>query len=354
MSNYSNRTVNIAHVSRLLLIMASPLEKFLSNSSAWKMEVPRIFQLLKTSNNVLIAGCGGGYDVLSGLPLYFNFKKQGKVVHLANLSFTPLHQLTNKFYCTNCVKVNSQLKLTNKSPSYFPEYHLSKWFKEKWQEEVPIYSFYREIGVKELTAAYEKIVAEHKIDTIVLVDGGTDSVTFGDEKFMGTPAEDHCSMAAVHGVTNVTVKILACLGFGVDAFHGVSHGLFLENTAKLEQTDGYLGCFSLSKSTTECQLYIEAYQAVAAHMQDSIVCTSIISAIQGHFGDHQVTTRTTGSKLFINPLMSLYWTYSLDKVMQQIPYTPKLANTKSMNEVVAVIAEYHSKQKHREHIELPM
>ena len=332
----------------------SGLVKFLSESSGWEMEVPRIFQILKSCNNILLAGCGGGYDILSGLPLYFNLKKQGKAVHLANLSFTPLHHLGNKFYCTNCLKVNSQLKLTNKNPSYFPEYYLSKWFKEKWEEEVSIYTFYREIGVKELTAAYKKIVAEHKIDAIVLVDGGTDSITFGNEKAMGTPAEDHCSMAAVNGISNVGVKVLACLGFGVDTFHGVSHGLFLENTAKLEQTDGYLGCFSLSKSTVECQLYMEAYQAVATHMQDSIVCTSIISSIQGHFGDHQVTGRTAGSKLFINPLMNIYWTYSLDKVMEQIPYTTKLANTKSMNEVGLVIAEHHSKQKHRERIELPM
>ena len=325
-----------------------------NDSASWEMEVPRIFQILKKCRSILIAGCGGGYDVMSGLPLYFSFKKQGKEVHLANLSFSPLRQLTSKFYCTDCVKVNSELKLANKSLSYFPEYYLSKWFKEKCQQEVSIYSFYREIGVKELTKGYEKIVAEHKIDAIVLVDGGTDSVTFGNEKHMGTPAEDHCSMAAVNGVDNVSVKILACLGFGVDAFHGVSHGLFLENTAKLEQTGGYLGCFSLSKSTTECQLYIEAYQAVASHMQDSIVCTSIISAIQGHFGDHHVTPRTSGSNLFINPLMSIYWTFSLDKVMEQIPYTTKLANTKTMDEVVLVIAEHHSKQKHRERIELPM
>ena len=336
--------------------MAKPsaLEKFLCEGAGWEMEVPRIFQMLKNSSNILIAGCGGGYDVLSGLPLYFNLKKQGKEVHLANLSFSSLHQLTNNFYCTNCVKVTSQLKLTNKNPSYFPEYYLSKWFQEKWQQEVCIYSFYREIGVKELTKAYGKIVAEHKIDAIVLVDGGTDSVTFGNEKHMGTPAEDHCNMAAVNGVGNVAVKILVCLGFGVDTFHGVSHGLFLENTAKLEQADGYLGCFSLSRSTAECQLYIEAYQAIADHMQDSIVCTSIISAIQGHFGDHHVTPRTSGSNLFINPLMSIYWTFLLDKVMQQIPYATKLADTKTMNEVVLVIAEHHSKQKHRERIELPM
>jgi len=329
------------------------LGKFLLDSS-WQMEVPRIFQVLKSSKSVLIAGCGGGYDVTSGLPLYFNLKKQGKQVHLASLSFSDLDGLSSKFYCTQCVKVDSHLKIKRHNPSYFPEYYLSQWFKDKWNEEVPIYAFDREIGVKELTKVYNKIVAEHKIDAIVLVDGGTDSVMFGNEQLMGTPAEDHCSMAAVHGVSNVPVKLLACLGFGVDSFHGVSHGLFLENTAKLEQTGGYLGCFSISKSSTECKLYMEAYDAIAANMQASIVCTSIISALQDYFGNHHTTTRTSSSELFINPLMGIYWTYQLDKVMEQIPYTSKLADTKSMNNVGKTIADHHSKQEHRKRIQLPM
>ena len=329
------------------------LGKFLLDS-CWQVEVPRLFQVLKSSESILIAGCGGGYDFMSGLPLYFNLMKQGKQVHLANLSFSDLDGLTDKSYCSNCVKVDSHLKIKRQNPSYFPEYYLSRWFKEKWNEEVPVYAFNREIGVKELTKAYNKIVAELKVDAIVLVDGGTDSVTFGNEELMGTPAEDHCSMAAVHGVNNVPVKLLACLGFGVDSFHGVSHGLFLENTAKLEQTGGYLGCFSISKSSAECKLYVEAYDTIAANMQASIVCTSIISALQGHFGDHHTTRRTGSSKLFINPLMGIYWTYRLDKVMEQIPYTPKLANTKSMNDVGRTIAEHHSKQEHRKRIELPM
>ncbi|XP_065909664.1 uncharacterized protein [Dysidea avara] len=331
----------------------STLGKFLLDSN-WQMEVPRIFQVLKPSQSVLVAGCGGGYDITSGLPLYFNLTKQGKQVHLANLSFSDIDGLTSTFYCSNCVKVDSHLKIKRQNPSYFPEYYLSRWFKEKWNEEVPIYAFAREIGVKELTKAYNKIVAEHKIDAIVLVDGGTDSVTFGNEQLMGTPAEDHCSMAAVHGASNVPVKLLACLGFGVDSFHGVSHGLFLENTAKLEQTGGYLGCFSISKSSPECKLYMEAYNAIAANMQASIVCTSIISALQGHFGDHHTTRRTGSSELFINPLMGIYWTYQLDKVMEQIPYTPKLADTKSMNDVGKTIADHHSKQEHRKRIQLPM
>ena len=48
------------------------------------------FHEIKQSQNILIAGAGGGFDVFCGLPLYFWLRKDGKTVHLANLSFTEL------------------------------------------------------------------------------------------------------------------------------------------------------------------------------------------------------------------------------------------------------------------------
>ena len=46
-----------------------------------------IAHLTEDSENILIAGAGGGFDIYSGLPLYFHFHNQGKKVHLANYSF---------------------------------------------------------------------------------------------------------------------------------------------------------------------------------------------------------------------------------------------------------------------------
>ena len=43
---------------------------------------------LENAKNVLIIGAGGGSDILCGLPLYYTFLKQGKKVHLANLTHT--------------------------------------------------------------------------------------------------------------------------------------------------------------------------------------------------------------------------------------------------------------------------
>ena len=44
------------------------------------------FSELEPAKRVLVAGAGGGFDVLCGLPLYFALRAAGKTVHLANLS----------------------------------------------------------------------------------------------------------------------------------------------------------------------------------------------------------------------------------------------------------------------------
>ena len=315
-------------------------------SSAWSISRPRLFQVLAPSRRVLVAGCGGGYDVLSGLPLFFALRREGKEVLLANLSFTDLNSLAGEgtAYCDGCVRVAHDMQTREGAcrSVYFPELYLSRWFKEAFGEDVPVFSFKRQVGVTQLSLAYERICAEYGVDALVLVDGGTDSLMFGWEEDMGTPVEDQTSIAAVASLTHVPLKLLVAIGFGVDAFHGVSHGLFLENVASLERSGGYLGCFSVQRASVEGALYAEAYTAVAAHMQPSIVCASITDAMKGHFGDYHSTERTAHSKLFINPLMPICWTFDVVKVAEKIPYLTALCSSTSAYDVMAIISRHVS------------
>ncbi len=48
------------------------------------------FKDISTSNSILIAGVGGGFDIASGIPLYRYLRDMGKEVVLANFSFTDL------------------------------------------------------------------------------------------------------------------------------------------------------------------------------------------------------------------------------------------------------------------------
>jgi len=134
-------------------------------------------------------------------------------------------------------------------------YYLSCWFREQG-EEVPIYCFERSGIVVPLLASYRALVRDLGVDTVILVDGGTDSLMRGDEAGLGTPEEDMSSIAAVDDL-EVERKYLVCLGFGVDSFHGVCHSHALEAVAELTQQGGFLGAFSLLgplKSTNRTSL----------------------------------------------------------------------------------------------------
>ena len=329
-------------------------------SAKWTISRPRIFDILSSSNNILIAGCGGGYDILSGLPLYFNLLEQGKNVILANLSFTSLSSMKLDKFCDGCFVVSNSTELLSRykdSSVYFPEYYLACWLAETTKKDAKIYAFDRGNGCKTLADAYKKLVSVFSIDAIVLADGGTDSLTFGTEEQMGTPAEDHASMVAASD-SGVKTKLLVCLGFGVDSFHGISHGLFLENVATMEKAGGYYGCFSVSQHSNEGRLLMEGYKMVSSKMQPSIVCSSVTDAMKGEFGNHHSTLRTKSSKLFINALMNIYWVFDLDIAVNLIPYRAQLLATPTQSDIYTLINKYQvemeKKGQVRKSLPLPM
>jgi hypothetical protein len=124
-----------------------------------------IIDALAPAENILIAGAGGGFDIFCGLPLYFALQGEGKQVHLANLSFSPLVASTGRRLTPALVEIRADT--TVYSP-YFPELYLARWLVQHGIDS-PVYCF-PQIGVKPLKHAYETLVEELQIDTIILVD----------------------------------------------------------------------------------------------------------------------------------------------------------------------------------------
>ncbi len=294
-----------------------------------------IFNKLQNSQRVLIAGAGGGFDVFAGLPLYFALKRKGMTVYLANWTFSDMaadtrgpRQLAEHLFVVTADSTGAY---------YFPEKYLCQWFHTK-KEHVQLYCFTR-CGTKPLTDCYQVLVETLKLDTIILVDGGTDSLLRGDEDDLGTPEEDMTSIAAVDQLS-VPTKILANLGFGIDSYHGVCHAHVLSMIAEQTRKGGFLGAFSLIASMEEAVLLKSAARFVFNRMPEgtSIVVSSILSAIDGEFGDYHFTERTEGTELFINPLMSIYWFFDLHSLAESIIYMNDLRGAKDMWEVKSAIA----------------
>ncbi|MCA9883472.1 MAG: hypothetical protein H6670_00015 [Anaerolineaceae bacterium] len=134
-----------------------------------------INHLLENSENILIAGAGGGFDVFCGLPIYFTLRDMGKNVHLANYSFSPLEIVS---YYSEVDVLRDGLLVGAKAGvpykfnhGYFPEGYLSRWFKEVREEDVTIWMFAK-VGPSLLNEFYQQLVEHLKIDTLILIDGG--------------------------------------------------------------------------------------------------------------------------------------------------------------------------------------
>ena len=335
-----------------------------------------MYQHLSNSNRILLSGCGGGYDIFCGLDLFFNMH-QHKTIILGNYSFTDKYilDLIGEKITPCCYRLDfnslfdekqytEQLKNTIKIPPnfileemkvnteeyiklqinnygdhvYFPEYKLVKYLHDKYNIQTHIYCF-TDTGIKFLLEAYNIIIETEQIDTVILIDGGTDSLMTGSERdSLGSPFEDISSIVAVANC-DVKYKFLYCLGYNVDQYHGVTDENFLKNTSALIQKSGFIGSYMSNQQNISTQQYIDTF--LHCDPENSIVNSLIIASLQGYYGDYEpvwIQHRLGDSKQYIHPLMSLYWIYNLTEVYHKLKYdVQKLRETVDSYEVVKLL-----------------
>lgn len=290
-----------------------------------------ISPLLAGCKNLLIAGMGGGFDIFCGLPIYFELQKRGQNPHLANFSFTQIEDLKGGERLTpTLVGVHTGVK---DFAIYFPELYLAQWFAEKRDQPVTIWCF-EKTGARPLLGNYRVLLKHLSIDGILLIDGGIDSLIRGDEAQTGTMIEDAISLFAVNELSQIPVRIIACLGFGSEQDIAYTH--VLENIAVLTEAGGFLGACSLTPSMETYKAYEDAvlYTQNKPYQDASVINSSIVSAARGEFGNYHLTEKTKGSRLWISPLMSLYWFFDLLTVARHNLYLPQLRDTETFMEAV--------------------
>ena len=307
---------------------------------------PPFFTRLRDARRVLVAGAGGGFDVYAGLPLALALRAAGKEVHLANLSFSDLYGLdAGAWVGDDVAAIRPDTAVRGR---YFPEHSLARWLAAH-NLPATVYAF-PQTGVRPLRAAYRALL-DHLggVDAIVLVDGGTDILMRGDEHGLGTPEEDMASLAAVAGLDEAAERLVACLGFGVDAYHGVSHALVLENLAALDREGAYLGAFSLPRASEEGRLFLDAVEHAQRDTpgRPSIVQGSVAAAVRGEFGDVRFTERTRNSELFVNPLMALYFCVEAPALARRNLYLDRLADTALMRQISTAIEDFRDTLPHQ-------
>lgn len=293
-----------------------------------KLNLP-IFPLLEQAKRILIAGIGGGYDLFCGLPLYYELRQQGKIVHLANLnsvSFT-LDQAGLEVFL-NGQLVGVHPRKTAPLP-YCPESLLANWLADTTRPTSPIWIINLG-GLVPVSQTYQLLCQQLQIDALILVDGGVDSLMRGDEESPGTLLEDVLSLGAA-AATQVPIQLLVTCGFGTELADGLSHYRALENIATLTHQGGFLGASPLTPQMKAFEFYNQAVQATRQQPQQSHsrINLQITNAVVGQFGDVLHPTS------FLSPLMTWLWCFDLAKVIEANLLLPALAGTHTFDEVLS-------------------
>jgi len=290
---------------------------------------------LAGARRVLVAGAGGGADVLCALPLYFALEAAGCEAYLGSLSASALRDANDITWHTNTL---AEVTAHSSGPTYFPEAWLARWFHEQLWRDVSVWCF-SATGVRPYAQSYAWLATHLQLDAVVVVDGGVDTLLRGDEYSLGTPLWDALTIAAVNQLEGPR-KFLASVGFGAERWDKISHAQVLARIADLTRADAWLGVSTLLRSTQEGARFMEAAQYLFEHQPDhrpGTIASSILAAMRGEFGERSLNAYTTETPLWISPLMCLYWFFDLPEVARQKLYLARLLDTETLMEAADLL-----------------
>ncbi len=305
-----------------------------------------LIQSLPRASRVLLAGAGGGYDVIGAIPLLLELEAVGHEVHLGSLSFTNLRQLQGAI--EEAPGLFQVFPEAASEEIYCPEAWLASWLKKRSGRKTLVWAW-EKTGVQPLSAHFGHLCRRLALDVIILVDGGIDVILRGDETSLGTPAEDLCSLAAVQRC-GVKQRMIACIGLGAELRDGIKHAQVLERISELASAGGYLGASALVDQTKVGAAYREAVEYIFEHQSRqhrSHVHRVILAAMAGEFG-------AVAAHVWLSPLLNMFWFFDLGIVANTHLFLEHLSETQSIGELVLYIRGFRKGLKIQEKKIIPI
>jgi len=289
---------------------------------------------------VLVAGAGGGFDFLCGLPIVLELERRGHEVQIANYSFTCLPQVRGgTWHGENLLQVTADAQL--QQGDYFPEQLLARWYRERKAIEKPVWCL-AQTGVVPTTGSYNYLIDRLGIQTVICIDGGVDGIFRGDEWDLATPSMDSISVMAT-SLCRASQRIYACTAFGTEGAEGkVSHAQALARMADLVRADAMLGVGTTIRKSQVGREFLDAVETIfgwVPPLRRSIVVGTLQAAAQGAFGPTVVHEKTRQRPPWVSPLTSLIWYFEADAVARmKLFYESSLGST-TVEEVVNAVEQ---------------
>lgn len=318
----------------------------------WLMQLPID---LPPRARVLVAGAGGGFDVVCALPVALALREAGHQVHLANYSFTNLAGIQGAGHpLAPLYRIDADAD--SAAMDYCPELHLARWWRNEFREEQPVWCFDR-VGVRPLAQAYEYLRATLRLDAVVVLDGGVDGLFLGDEFDLGTPSMDAVSILAASKLTDCRL-VYAFTAFGTEGrSYAVRHADALRRIAELVRAGGMLGVCAALPGSGPGDGFLHALEFIHSNMpavHQSIMASSIARAMKGAFGETRLTVKTEEAPVWVSALTLLYWFFDLRKVAEAKPYLGEVLDTDRVEDVAEAIQRTRDRLGVRPRSDIPI
>lgn len=300
---------------------------------------------LATNSNILIAGAGGGFDFLCGLPIALELEAQGHRVHFANYSFTNLQNVRGgNWHSGYLLEVTADSFL--EAGDYFPERLLAQWYRQERKVERSLWCL-AQAGVQPTLQSYNILVHKHAIDVVICIDGGVDGIFRGDEFDLGTPSMDSISVIAA-SLCGAKSRLYACTAFGTEGAESqVSHAQALHRMAELTAQNAFLGVGTIRNNTPSGAEFLHAVESIFQNLSPvrrSIIVSTMTASMQGKYGKTVVHEKTHNTPPWISPLTSLIWYFEADAVAQMKLFYQEAKNSMTVSEVAASIEKVRSQR----------
>ncbi len=301
-----------------------------------------------TKPNVIIAGCGGGYDIFGGLPLYSQLQSNGHSnIILTNWSFTSVSTLIKYGLEISLCLFKIQYDPLFDAPIcsddvYFPEWYLSKQLNQ------PIYAFSDPESITQLTEAYLHLInatAQGQVGSIYLVDGGCDVILSGSESELATPVEDMMHLCAIKDLP-IPNKYVQIIGANADIGDGVIQSDIDRRLVQLSDQKILIKSEVWDLKQSEVQYY--AQTLTQCQPERSIVQSLILASLQGHEGYYTPTNlvpRIGQSVVPISVITRTLYTFNLERLISTILYLPLIDYSMNSDQVDELIMKFQAMLK---------
>jgi len=290
-----------------------------------------------SNKTIIIAGCGGGYDLFGGLIFYHRLKTIAKKIILVNYSFTPVKLLeeTSQKINDHLYVVTPDIKLPSSVP-YYPEAYLSIELNQC------VYALSNDPTVKDIIDSYNSLInIEGTPDVIYLVDGGCDVLLTGNEIGLGTPVEDMMHLKALISI-DIKYKYILAIGVNVDTAHGVVQDDINNRLNTLESSHVMMSKEYLMLSNPSVKFYYDVVKK--CHPVNTIVHSLVISALEGHRGLYtpaHLKLRIKKSKVPLLDQTCTLYQFDFNKIANEVKYLGLIKSDLTSDEVDTIIENYH-------------